>query len=95
MYSKTRILLNTREDILKETENYYKDLYSAKSNQEVNLNNLLRNCTINKLSVKDIYDLEAKLTYEVMLNCLKFMSNNSCPGSSGITAAFFFQFFLD
>lgn len=78
MYSKTGILLNTREDILKETENYYKDLYSAKSNQEVNLNNLLRNCTINKLSVKDIYDLEGKLTYEEMLNCLKFMSNNSC-----------------
>jgi hypothetical protein len=95
LYSKTGTFLHNQEEILLETMNHYKTLYSYQEVEDCNLNNFFENCNIRKLSNEEKQSLEGKLTYNELLASLKRMSNSSSPGSSGFTAAFFKFFWID
>jgi hypothetical protein len=95
LYAKNGELLSSQDAILNETVRHYKDLYSSKECENVNLDVLFENKRVNKLSENDKVLLEGKLTYSEMLNSLKKMSNHSSPGISGFTAAFYKVFLKD
>jgi len=95
LYAKIWNLLSTQETILSETMNHYKTLYSEKQVEDVCLNeDFFLTFAIKKLSNTEQQQIEGNLTYEEMLNSLKRMRNDSSPGNSGFTPAFY-TFFLD
>ena len=86
-------LIFENEEIVEETKNYYKELYSKKNVTNVNLDNLLTNHI--KLNDLESERLEGKLTYKEAQEALKDMKNNKSPGSDGFTSEFFKFFFLN
>lgn len=89
IYSNSGQLLQDQDDILKETENHFKRLYSHKPTEKIDLENIIHENFKTKLSEKDKQSLEGILKYDELLCSLKKMSNFSAPGNSGFTAAFY------
>lgn len=94
LYSKSGQLLALQEDILKEAVVHYKSLYSFREVDNIDLSDCFGSTSIRKLSDQVKMSLEGKLTHGEMLSSLKKISNDSSPGNSGFTAAFFIFFFL-
>lgn len=69
--------------------NHYKHLYSAKTTDTVHLEEVIDTDNITILSENEKLSLEENLTYDEMLSSLKKMSNDSSPGLSGFTPAFY------
>lgn len=86
LYSKNGKLLRDQSEILLETHNHYKNLYSTKETEQVNLNDILDN-EVPNISEEDRIKLDQPLQHEEFLSSLKRMPNNSSPGSSGFTVA--------
>ena len=75
--------------------NHYKTLYSEKQVEDVCLNEeIFETFAIKKLSNTEQQQVEGNLTYDKMLNSLKRMRNDSSPGNSGFTTAFYIFFWI-
>ena len=87
--------IENQKDIEEEIKNYYKNLYSCKDNYiditsiEDFLDGEHLNHIIPKLSPHESINLEGKVTESEVLKILKKTSNNSAPGLSGFSFAFY------
>lgn len=95
LISKNGNIITDQDEILSETFEYYKKLYSHKESDDINLNEEILLHDVNKLSEEEKLKLEDPLDYNELLASLKKMSNNSSPGSSGFTVAFYKFFWID
>ena len=88
LYSKSSNILTEQKDIIQESRNHYKSLYTCRTANLFNPNMFFENDNVNKLSEDNKNALERKLTYEEMFIVLKKMRNNSAPCNSGFTVSF-------
>ena len=95
LYSKNGTLLVDQKLIINETMRHFKDLYTEKMVKKIDLNEFFLNDNINKVTDNDKARIEGKITSKEMLECLKKMRNDSSPGSSGFTTAFYKFFWND
>ena len=83
--------INDQPDILNETMQFYKTLYSKKDRNSMDLESLLSNYNVPRLNELDKNKLEGPLTYPELLYCLKKTS----PGFHELTYEFFKFFWKD
>ena len=89
-------IITDQKDILKETKNFYKKLYSKKPRPQIyNILEKLDTLQFNTLSDSEAAEIEGKITYDEALQFLKKMKNDKSPGSDGFTTEFFKFFWLD
>ena len=88
-------IINDQPDILNETMQFYKTLYSKKDRNSMDIESLLSNYNGPRLSEIDKNTLEGPITYSELLYCLKKTSNNTSPGFDGFTYEFFKFFWKD
>lgn len=86
-------IIYKQDDVLKEVQDYYECLYSARDVTDVNLDTIVHEAT--KLSQCESDSLEGPLSYTEACCALKNMSNNKSPGSDGFTVEFFKFFFIN
>lgn len=86
-------IISEQENILKEVHDFYKDLYSCRPTEDVDLDKMLP--TNKKLNELDKEQCEGPLTLEEILLALKNMKNNKSPGPDGFTTEFYKFFFAD
>ena len=84
-------LLNKQSEILSETENYYKNLYTSKDNtlEDVNIGEYIEEQSMNTLNENQANKLEGLLTWSEISFTLKSMKSEKSPGLSGFSAEFF------
>ena len=70
---------NVQSELLQETMNFYKKLYTQKDRREVNLNVLLKKFNTPKVKESDKVKLEGHITYSEMLYCLKIHQTIQAP----------------
>ena len=77
-----RILID-QHDILKESENFYKNLFSNKDDPlaETNLTEYLKNVNLPKLTDNESNQLEGYITLSELPKALSNMTNNKSPGT--------------
>ena len=77
--------------ILKESENFYKKLYSNKDDtlSEINLREYLQNINLPKLTDNESNQLEGQITLSELSIALQNMKNNKSPGTDGFSSEFF------
>ena len=85
------------KEIVSETKHFYENLYSSREDkiQKEDLNTLIKDKNIPKLSYQEQRVIEGKISYKEALNALKKMSNNKSPGTSGYTVEFFKFFWVN
>ena len=88
-------IINDQPEILNETMQFYKTLYSKKDRNSMDIESLLSNYNVPRLSEIDKNKLEGPITYSELLYCLKKTSNNTSPGFDGFTYEFFKFFWKD
>ena len=82
-------ILTNQDDILKEQVNFYSDVYKKKIDFETNkADNFMQNVNIPKISEDRKNELDNDLTIDELTKSLHAMSNDSSPGSDGITYSF-------
>lgn len=84
-------VLNTQSEILQETENYYKNLYTSRDSSldSNDLEEYIGEQSMTKLSQEQSNKLEGMLTLPEISVTLKSMKNEKSPGLSGFSAEFF------
>ena len=83
-------VLIDQEIILKETELFYKNLYSSRETELENINlNKYVGHSMKKITDEQAEKLEGLLTLHEISNTLKNMKNGKSPGLSGFSAEFF------
>ena len=84
-------LLNKQSEILSETENYYKNLYTSKDNilEDDNIGEFIEEQSMNTLNENQANKLEGLLTLSEISFTLKSMKSEKSPGLSGFSAEFF------
>jgi hypothetical protein len=88
------------DEILKEENRYYENLYKEPKNientekQEAK-NYFLKNCNLQKVTEDDKSKLENVVSDYEISNALKGLSSNKCPGSDGFSAEFYKFFWID
>ena len=87
LISSKGITLNDTEEMLKETKEYYKNLYQKKVTVDSKLDEYVP--TLPKLDEIESNSLEGLLTLEEASIALKNMKNGKSPGTDGITVEFF------
>ena len=87
--------INDQPEILNETMQFYKTLYSKKDRNSMDVEALLSNYNVPRLNELDKNKLEGPITYPELLYCLKKTSNNTSPGFDGFTYEFFKFFWKD
>ena len=87
--------INNQTDILNEIKTFYQKLYTNNDSSlhDVDLDNLLFDCNVPRLTENDKSFLEQGLTKAEILQSLKACKNNKTPGTTGFTAEFY-NFFL-
>jgi exonuclease III len=85
--SKNGKCLENRDDMLKETREFYQNLYADKEVEEIDLENFTT--TLPKLRKEEAAMLEGTITLEEASIALKKMSNGKSPGTDGMTVDFF------
>lgn len=88
-------IIRNQKEILNEIKNFYLDLYSKKEVESLDLENVLDNFDIPKLTNNESSKLEGKISLSEALAVLKNMKNNKSPGTDGFTAEFFKFFWSD
>ena len=86
--------LTRSEDILSETRDYYKALYSYRKVDRVNLQPLFERASTPILSDTMRDQMEGPLTHEELLRALKRSKNEKSPGSDGFSFEFY-KFFVN
>ena len=84
-------ILTDQNEILKETELFYKNLYTKKqdNSDNIEIDNYFENSTIPKLSETESEKLEGLLSYAEISDTLLHMKNDKSPGLSGFSADLF------
>ena len=80
-------VIEEHNEIKKEVSNFYKDLYTKKSLNSAEINELIEDCP--KLSNEMKLTLEGEITLEEAGEALKNMKNGKSPGSDGFGAEFY------
>lgn len=88
-------IINSQEEIIRETLLFYKKLYSQKENLQIDLKNHASLTETQKLTENQKIAIETPITYTEMKNNLKTMSNNKSPGLDGFTVEFYKFFWTD
>ena len=90
-FSINETILTDQNEILKETELFYKNLYTKKqdNSDNIEIDNYFENSTIPKLSETESEKLEGLLSYAEISDTLLHMKNDKSPGLSGFSADFF------
>ena len=82
-----------QEDILRETEIFYKNLYTRKQEfgnpDSTEMDTYMEKDIVNKLTDTKAKQLEGLLTYTEISETLMKMKNDKSPGLSGFLADFF------
>ena len=81
----------TQTEILSEIRDFYSNLYNSQDQtlDDINLNDLLRDYDIPKLSDDDRDRIEGQISYKEASQSLKKMRNDKSPGPDGFTVEFF------
>ena len=80
-------------DILRETCNFYKELYKDDNIKSEDINEYLNDMNIeNRLNEKDKLFFENEITKEEVLNAVKQLKNNKSPALDGLTPEFYKHF---
>ena len=81
-------ILTDQHDILKESENFYKDLYCNKDDPlaEIILTEYLKNVNLPKLTDNESNQLEGYITLSELTKALSNKKNNKCPGTDGFSS---------
>ena len=87
--------LKTQEEILHETYNFYKTLYSSKEIEDFNLKEEFRNFNIKVLSDEEKISSDTPITYKELTEALRKMKNDKSPGSDGFSSNFYKFFWKD
>ena len=85
-------LVNTQEEILKETTNFYQRLYTSETTDDLAQDYLLNNLT-QTLSDEDRDTVEGEITLDELFTAIKSFANDKSPGCDGLTADFYQTFF--
>ena len=89
-------IITDQKNILKETKNFYKRLYSKKPGpQNYSILEKLETLNFNTLTDDDAAEIEGKITHDEALKFLKKMKNDKSPGSDGFTTEFLKFFWID
>ena len=86
-------IISEQQKILEEVHEFYKNLYTLKEVENVDLDHLKENATI--LDPNDTIGLEGDMTLSEIASVLKNMNNNKSPGPDGFTIEFYKFFFSD
>ncbi len=90
-------IITEQQEIEREIKNYYENLYEN-YDDHITINSIdefLGNTQNTKLNDIELNSLEGEITIEELTNALKKSNNNSSPGSTGFTYAFYKTFWLD
>ena len=85
-------LVNTQEEILKETTNFYQRLYTSETTDDLAQDYLLNNLT-QTLTDEDRDTVEGEITLDELFTSIKSFANDKSPGCDGLTANFYQTFF--
>ena len=84
-------LVETQDEILKETTNFYKRLYKSEKTDILAQDFLLNN--IKKTLTDDDRDsIEGEITLDEIFNAIKSLANENSPGCDGLTVEFYQTF---
>ena len=86
-------LVDTQEEILKETTNFYQRLYKSETTDTLAQDYLLNNLT-NVLTDEDRDSVEGEITLEELFTVVNTFSKDKSPGNDGLTAEFYQTFFI-
>ena len=87
--------ITAQDDITSEIVSFYSKLYENNPVVNVDLNTVLNDVGINKLSNSMSQKLEGELSIDEVYHALKNMKNNKSPGLDGFTAEFFKHFWKE
>ena len=85
------ILVETQDEILKETTNFYKLLYTLEKTDDWAQDYLLNNLK-QTLTDEDKDSMESEITLNEILIAIKSLANEKSPGCDGLTAEFYKTF---
>ena len=84
-------LVETQDEILKETTNFYKRLYTSEKTDDLAQDYLLNKLKQN-LTDEDKDSIEGEITLTEILIAIKALANEKSPGCDGLTAEFYKTF---
>ena len=84
-------LVETQDEILKETTNFYKRLYTSEKTDDLAQDYLLNNLK-QTLTDEDKDSIEGEITLDEILTAIKSLANEKSPGCDGLTAEFYKTF---
>ena len=84
-------LVETQDEILKETTNFYKRLYTSEKTNDLAQDYLLNNLK-QTLTDEDNDSIEGEITLNEILIAIKSLANEKSPGCDGFTAGFYKTF---
>ena len=85
-------LVNTQEEILKETTNFYQRLYTSETTDDLAQDYLLNNLT-QTLTDEERDTVEGEITLDELFTAIKSFANDKSPGCDGLTAEVYQTFF--
>ena len=85
-------LVNTQEEILKETTHFYQRLYTSETTDDLAQDYLLNNLT-QTLTDEHRDTVEGEITLDELFTAIKSFANDKSPGCDGLTAEFYQTFF--
>ena len=89
-------VITSQEEILKEVQHFYSNLYAPlNSKTDINDQDILNNLQHPVLTDIESSSLEGEITADEISKVLRNMKNNKSPGSDGFTVEFFKFFFKD
>ena len=84
-------LVETQDEILKGTTNFYKRLYTSEKTDNLAQDYLLNNLK-QTLTDEDKDSIEGEITLDEILIAIKSLANEKSPGCDGLTAEFYKTF---
>ena len=85
-------IINKQDDILNETAEFYKRLYTSEKTDNSSQNFLLNKMSMT-LSYSERDECEGEITLDEVRSAIKNFANDKSPGCDGLTAEFFQTFF--
>ena len=84
-------MVETQDEILKETTNFYKRLYTSEQTDDLAQDYLLNNLK-QTLTDENKNSIEGEITLDESYIAIKSLANEKSPGCDGLTAEFYKTF---
>ena len=84
-------IIQDKEEIIKETENFYRDLYNRENINSRDIDNVLDHIE-SKLEENEANALNKDITNREIIETIKSMNNDKSPGEDGLTKEFYEKF---